>query len=1224
MTVVSPRAAGLPLQVQLLGGFRVLVGGQPVPQAAWRQKGAAAIVKLLALEPTHRLQREQLMETLWPNLAPEAQANTFRQMLHRARRQLAAISADATPFLMRDGDALVLAPAEQVWVDVAAFEQALVAAWRADDPAVAEEALDRYHGDLLPDDRYAEWAETRRTSLRISYLTLLGRLAQLYEQRGAWEQAIGVAHRVVAADPTQEAAHAGLMRLYTLVGRPRQALRQYEQLVATLSQELDAEPEPSTQMLAATIRDGQVPALDRPLAHRPARRDPPAARRLRLPAIVGDLFGRERELAELTRLMSTHRLVTLTGPGGIGKTRLAVALGQTIDARFPHGAVFVDLAPVRDPDLVVSALARALGVREQGREPLVERVLTFVADKRLLVIFDNFEHLMAAAPLVTRLLEHAPQLSIVVTSRLRLRLRGEQEYPVGPLLVPPDRVDGRSLADVARYPAVALFIARAREVQPAVAFTDELASTLLAICQRLDGLPLAIELAASRTRVLTPVALLARLAQPLATLTGGPRDLPERQQTLRATIQWSYDLLPPPTRRLFRQLSVFAGGWTLMTAEAVMQAAGALDIVVLDGLQVLVEHCLITQQDSSDGQSRFGMLETIREFGLEQLALTGEAGAAYEQHARVFIALVERAIPQLSGDRGLTRVAELSVETANLRAAFRWLVDHEPARALQVFVGLERFWYIRKQRDEAVFWLDQALARNADLFNPDLALGHCHLAFLKAVLRDFDSALRHAETGHALFQGLEDRSGIGHALNVLGVIATHQGDPERAITFHQHALTHFRAIGDPHGIARQLSSLGMVATRDGDRERGLTWLRECLAIKRSLGDALYVCRLLNIIGRESYYLGRHEGAIADLEECLALARQLGVSPLAAETAVHLSRAMVFCGDVARAVDFLRESLEIARAVPDEQFAALGLESMAFLAALLGEPNLAGRLLGAGHVWREAAGYPLYAEQVNSGHYCRALCANALSLTAWDDAWQAGAVMTFAEAITYALAAVPLLQRKSASASAPLLTRRSGRVIIVDHAERVLLQSASNAVSDQAQQEVWVLPGGNAQDGEAIVAAAARALAYDTGLRVSAAQVRGPIAVCRGVGSVSGQSCWTEDAFFWHRLAEREADMVDLDSSAPEPLTGVRWWTLAELCATEAAIYPCGLATLVRRFLAGDLPTLADVVELPPSCLAEGTTSGTVHRRAASVPGLRGASSAGPGAGATAQTSDFPA
>jgi predicted ATPase/transcriptional regulator with XRE-family HTH domain len=418
------------------------------------------------------------------------------------------------------------------------------------------------------------------------------------------------------------------------------------------------------------------PALPAPVAD--------STPRTNLPAVLSSFIGRERELTEVSALVATSRLLTLTGSGGVGKTRLALAVGAAVRGQFPDGVWFVDLAPLRDAALLASAAAEACGVPETAGEPPTVQLVRFLYDKRLLLILDNFEHLVDAASQLTEILSAAPGVRALVTSRAALRRSGEQEYPVLPLPVP-NLTQHEAAATLAQYPAVRLFIERMRSIRPDRALDDASMPVVAAICARLDGLPLAIELAAARTRLFPPGALLARLDRRLPLLAGGPRDLPQRQQTLRDAIIWSYDLLSPAEQRLFRRLAVFVGGCSVEAAEAVceepatahqgcreVQTSTGLGIDIVDGLASLVDKSLLYQDEGPDAEPRFTMLETIREFALEQLAASGEERVSRERHARYFLQMVESSGPVLLGTG--PHPFRLAAEQGNIRAALRWLV----------------------------------------------------------------------------------------------------------------------------------------------------------------------------------------------------------------------------------------------------------------------------------------------------------------------------------------------------------------------------------------------------------------------------------------------------------------------------------------------------------------------------------------------------------------------
>jgi predicted ATPase/DNA-binding SARP family transcriptional activator len=894
-----------------------------VPDSAWRQKRAAAILKLLALEPSHRLHREQLLDTLWPELDPEAAANNLRGTLHHARRQLEAAGAPKDAFLVRDGDLLRLGPEGRVAVDLDAFEAAAKAAWRTPDPDLAERAVAAYGGDLLPEDPYEEWAADRREGLRASYLALLARLAQLAERAGERDRAIGALRRLVEVEPAQEEAHAALIRLLAEAGQRAQALAQYERLVAVLERELGAEPDRATRELVRAVREGRVA----PAEPASAREAPFVA----LPAPVDALVGRERELAEVAQLLATGRLLTLTGPGGIGKTRLALAVGHRLLAGFPDGAAFVDLTAIRDPDLVLPAVAQALGMRDQSALSVAERVVTRLRDKRFLLVLDNFEQVVAGAPAVAELLTACPGLRVLITSRVRLRLRGERVYPVPPLGLP-DTEHLPALESLSQYAAVTLFIERALEARPGFAVTNATAPAVAAICARLDGLPLAIELAAARVRTLPPPELLARLDRPLYLLTEGARDLPERQRTIRGTISWSHDLLRPEEQVLFRRLAVFAGGWTLDAAEAV--AGGETDRrtdgqtdsglpshrltafpSVVEGLAALVDHSLVTVREDAAGAARYGMLETIREFAAEQLEASGEAEAIRAAHAGHYRALGEEAGPLIYG-HPVEFLRRVEVEMGNLRAAIAWA---EGAGEPETGILLAHALMVEKtDLSQARSWLERLLAGTSKTSPATRLMGLVDLGWAALLQGDRAAAKTVAQSAAAL-----DDAEIGpleqaSVLDMRALVALNTDGPEQARPLLEAALD--RCRDTPVG------------------ERMTIWV-------------------LNHLGLVEDVAGNPSAALARYEEALALVAP-GDDALRLLTLGNMTPPLETLGDRRRAAELERENLALLRRAPTAYLYLVmyGLWAAADHAAHGDDHVQAARLLGAAERVKQQAGF----------------------------------------------------------------------------------------------------------------------------------------------------------------------------------------------------------------------------------------------------------------------------
>ena len=570
---------------------------------------------------------------------------------------------------------------------------------------------------------------------------------------------------------------------------------------------------------------------------------PPLALRLRLPRPLDALVGREEEVAAVHHLLLQPgvRLVTLTGPGGVGKTRLAIEAATRAAGDF-DGVGFVALAAVRDPGIVLSTIVQSLLPREAGGQLPAERLRAFFGEHRVLLVLDNFEQVLGAAPDVARLLADNDALQVLVTSRAVLHLSGERVFPVSPLALP-DAAAATPEGSLAA-PAVRLFAMRAEAADPTFALTDASAATVAEICRRLDGLPLALELAAAQIRVLPPPALLTRLAARLPVLTGGPQDQPPRLRAMRDAIAWSYDLLSPEEQALFRRLSVFVGGCTLEAAEAVSRGVAAAsrqasapspppDTLALVGS--LVDQSLLRRVDRGEGGPRFDMLETVREYAAEQLAMTGEAEDASRRHAAYVLGLAETARPALTGPEQPRWLAALDAEHNNLRAALRWAIESgQPAMACRLAAAVWRFWHARGLWSEGRAWLGQVLTAAGDCpdeVRAEALLGAGALAFPQG---DGAQAVTSLEEALALFRALDDRRGIGDALTNLGIAAGHRGDHAAAAVFQEEALATFRQADIVDGVADALHNLGNVFYDLAQFDRAVALWEESLALERQM------------------------------------------------------------------------------------------------------------------------------------------------------------------------------------------------------------------------------------------------------------------------------------------------------------------------------------------------------------------------------------------------------
>jgi predicted ATPase/DNA-binding SARP family transcriptional activator len=711
------------LSLYLLGPPHVERDGEALELGA--SKNVALVAYLAVTGEPHT--REALVTLLWPELEPSRARAGLRRNLSLLR------SALGEERLAVDRESVGLDPDGGLWLDVRAF-CGLLGSWRghghAPDEVCAQcledlgEATELYRGDFLAgfslrdSVAYDDWQFFQSEGLRQEMASALERLVRGHSQRGAYAEAVPHARRWVALDPLHEPAHYYLMRAHARSGQRAAALRQYEECARVLEAELGAAPsEETTQLYRAIVegREGPSPA-GRPLAEHistepVSERRSPRQPQHNLPVQATPFIGREAQLAEVGELLRRPevRLLTLTGAGGAGKTRLALQVASGMLAEYPDGVYLVDLAPVRDPGLVVPTIAKTLGVIESGGESLLETVKYALGQRRLLLLLDNFEQVISAAPAVSELLAAAPNLVVLVTSRTPLRLSAEFEYPVPPMAVPGPQ-DLPPLEQLAQVEAVQLFVQRAGQVRPDLHLTEETAPAVAEICARLDGLPLAVELAAARVRLLSPQAIVSRLAHGLAFLTGGARDMPARQRTVRATIAWSHDLLAEDERVLFAQLGVFAGDFALDAAEAVVVLPSGP--AVLDGLESLVQQSLL-QVTGGAPEPCFRMLEVVREYALERLAErgVGVGEAARERHARTYLALAEAAEEGLCGPQAGTWVERLEAAHDNLRAALSWSMEAPGDTGPRLAGALGQFWYARCCFSEGRGWLARALAK---------------------------------------------------------------------------------------------------------------------------------------------------------------------------------------------------------------------------------------------------------------------------------------------------------------------------------------------------------------------------------------------------------------------------------------------------------------------------------------------------------------------------------
>jgi predicted ATPase/DNA-binding SARP family transcriptional activator len=733
------------------------------------------------------------------------------------------------------------------------------------------------------------------------------------------------------------------------------------------------------------------------------RAHPPARPIDNLPLELTSFIGREGEVAEVKRLLSEARLLTLSGPGGSGKTRLALAAAQDLVEEFEHGACWVELAPISDPKLVARAVASALGVPEAPDLSAIEALVELLKTRQTLLVLDNCEHLVeGCADLADTLLRGCPGLRILATSRESLRVAGEHSWQVPGLSLPgPGRL--LPIGELADYEAVALFVERARAVDSGFALTKGNASAVVRLCRKLDGIPLAIELAAARSRVLSAEQILKKLEDPLGLLTTGDRSAAPRQKTLRATLEWSYTLLGEPEQRLFGRLSVFVGGWDLEAIEAVGAGGGIEEDEVLDLLSALVDKSLVVTGADGDGAPCYRLLETVRQHASEKLAATGEEEVLSQRHALFFLGLAERAEPELGGTEQVAWLDRLERELGNLRAALSWFRMNGAAHAhLRLAGSLWRFCYLHGRYEEGRGWLERALATGENVPSPARAkvfLGAGSLTFLQC---EYEPARDRLQEALALYRLLEDDWGVASASQMLGSIARERGEYARSEALHEESLALYQKLGDEAGEARSLNYLAYVAWLQGKHERARELCAETLARFRGLGDNEVIAWALISQGAAALYAGDPRRARELLGDSRALSQEVGYKEGVAWSLNQLGVLAYREGEHQRATDLLRESLEVHQDLGDRWRSASVLEALAEVLCAQRHLESAACLFGAAQAVREAISVPVpLCERAELEEGISAARAE-LGKAAFGAAFSEGLMMAPERAVAYAL------------------------------------------------------------------------------------------------------------------------------------------------------------------------------------------------------------------------------
>jgi predicted ATPase/DNA-binding SARP family transcriptional activator/Tfp pilus assembly protein PilF len=961
-------------KIQLLGGLIVRQGDRTIDRFRTRKGGE--MLAALALHANRSLTRQEMLDLLWPDCDPEAGRNRLRVELAALRRQFQSPKQAAIQLIEAYRLTVRLHP-EAFSTDITAFEQGLTQAARATERpeqiALLARSVDLYQGDLLP-GYDVEWIVAERERLAVLHQEALRRLIRCLAHERDFDRAIAYAQHALQFDAWNEEAHFDLIRLLVAVGQPSAAIRQYETLEQTLREQFAAKPTATAREFIQQVRDrlgheagartAAVAALPSHTFGSASAHFPQSPSPVELPVHLTRFFGREQEQQQVVTLLKENRLVTLTGPGGNGKTRLMVEMAASLKAHFPGGVHFLYLGNLPDVSQLPEALRQTLRLPPQpGKTPL-DQVIAALSTTPSLLILDNFEHVAdQGAPFVEMLLGLIPQLTVAITSRRVLGITGEQEFPVVPLPTPSE---GMPPEMSTTFASVRLFIDRAQAVRPDFQTTSRNAAAIANLCRYLEGIPLALELAAARIRTMTPAQMAERLIPRLELLVNPRADKDARHRSLRTTIAWSVRMLSPAARRFFARLAVFQGGWDMEGAARVCLLMedeedsethrwGAFNLLE----RLLSESLLIAEE--RNGVMRFRMLETLREFAWEQLP-PPEQERMHRRHACYWMQFGEEIELKLDGPELQDWLNRLKEEHANLTRALTWCLespttDLAPSPVeigLRIMGALWKYWNIRGSAQEGLEFAERLLERSETDVAPKV-LARCHTiaAALAKAGSDYPVALAHAEKALAYWRQEGSLVGIGAVLSNIGSYFSEMGNMPEALRYYEEGLSIFRDLGIPWRIATSLNNLGALQSQKGDFEMAQATLEEALTIRREIGDRRAVWSTLNNLAALANFRENYAAAVQGQQEALAIARELEDRSATAMNLVNLGQNFLSLKDYPAAHACFTESLQLNTAAGSRFGQAYALEGLAVHAVLTGRPERAGLLKGAAHSLRLA-------------------------------------------------------------------------------------------------------------------------------------------------------------------------------------------------------------------------------------------------------------------------------